>query len=72
MLLRVRFGEGIAGRVAQTGELLNVPDAYAHGTFNAGPDAMTGFVTRNILCCAIPDRSGRHMAVLQVRSNGKL
>lgn len=65
MLLRVRFGEGIAGHVAQTGQLVNIPDAYADVDFNPDVDAMTGFTTRNILCCAIADRTGRHIAVLQ-------
>ncbi|GFH15006.1 phosphodiesterase [Haematococcus lacustris] len=64
-IIRVRFGEGIAGRVAQSGELMNIPDTYAHPLFNSEVDRATGFRTRNMLCCAISDMTGRNVAVLQ-------
>ena len=65
-MIRVPFGSGIAGRVAETGTSMNIPDAYACGLFNPAIDRKTGFRTRNILCCPISDMSGNHVAVIQV------
>eukprot|EP00798_Chlamydomonas_sp_ICE-L_P028064 gene28064-31167_t len=70
-LLVVKFGEGIAGHVAQTGELVNIENAYEDPLFNQYVDKMTGFITRSLVCCAIRDAYGRPVAVLQaVNRNG--
>jgi hypothetical protein len=47
--------------------LLLVPDAYSHPLFNPEIDRATQFTTRNILCTAIKDMSGKNIAVVQVR-----
>lgn len=60
------MGEGIAGRVAQTGQSMNIPDAYACSMFNSAIDRATNFITRSVLCCPILDISGKHVAVVQV------
>ena len=57
---------GIAGRVARTGELLNVCDPYAHPDFLSEIDRQTGFSTRNILCAPIRDRRDKVFAVVQL------
>lgn len=57
---------GIAGRVARTGETLNISDAPHHPDFFAGVDQRTGYVTRNILCAPIRDRQGNIFAVVQL------
>ena len=57
-MIRLRFGEGVAGHIAARGGLLNVRDAYAHPLFSDASDARTGFRTRNLLCCAVPDAVG--------------
>ncbi|NXL68642.1 PDE2A phosphodiesterase, partial [Chordeiles acutipennis] len=49
---------GIAGHVATTGKILNIPDAYAHPLFYRGVGGGTGFRTRNILCFPIKNESG--------------
>ena len=67
-MIRVPFGTGIAGKVAESGTSLNIPDAYACGLFNPAIDKKTGFRTRNILCCPISDMAGNHVAVIQVSS----
>ncbi|XP_047002049.1 cGMP-dependent 3',5'-cyclic phosphodiesterase-like [Schistocerca americana] len=51
--VRVRKGQGIAGWVAKTGEVINVRDAYSHPLFYRGIDEATGYRTRNILCFPI-------------------
>ena len=64
-VIRVPYGKGVAGKVAATGEGLNIPDAYNSELFNPDIDKMTGFTTRNILCCPIRDTSGQIVAVMQ-------
>jgi phosphoserine phosphatase RsbU/P len=48
--VRLPLGTGIAGHVAETGRLLNIPDAYADPRFNPQVDRETGFRTRAVLC----------------------
>jgi sigma-B regulation protein RsbU (phosphoserine phosphatase) len=52
------LGQGIAGSVAQTRQVEWVPDAMADRRVAKTVDAVTGFVTRNVLCgpLAIHDR----------------
>lgn len=52
------MGQGIAGHVAVTGELLNIRNAYDHPLFFRGFDEVTGFTTRNILCFPIQGEDG--------------
>jgi sigma-B regulation protein RsbU (phosphoserine phosphatase) len=64
--IRLPVGHGIAGFVAQTGETLNIPNAYAEPRFNAQVDQQTGFRTRNILCLPIRSKTGKVIAALQL------
>ncbi len=50
--VRLKRGEGIAGRVLQTGEPMLVPDAAKEPHHAKAVDAQTGFVTRNLI--AVP------------------
>lgn len=56
--MRIPIGQGIAGHVATSGNLLNIRDAYSHPLFYRGIDETTGFKTRNILCFPIRDEDG--------------
>lgn len=64
--IRIGTGTGIAGRVARTGEAMNVPDAYAEPLFNRTVDEATGYRTRSLLCMPIRDERGRVFAVMQL------
>jgi adenylate cyclase len=64
--IRVPRGQGIAGQVAATGRLLNIPDAYANPLFNQEVDQKTGFRTRNILCVPMRTGEGETIGVTQV------
>lgn len=55
--IRLNIGVGIAGHVAKTGEVINIPDAYKDDRFNAAIDKKTGFRTRSILCMPIFEAS---------------
>jgi adenylate cyclase len=57
---------GLAGAAFTTGEILNIPDAYADPRFNPDFDRKTGFKTRSILCMPLADRLGQPMGVMQV------
>ncbi len=48
--VRLKRGQGIAGRVAETGEPLIVNDAYKDERFASQSDNRSGFRTRSILC----------------------
>jgi len=47
---RVKLGQGIAGWVAQHGEPILIPDAYADSRFDPSFDKRSGFRTRSYLC----------------------
>lgn len=64
--IRLPLGKGIAGHVAKTGEIVNIPDAYADPRFNPEVDKRTGFRTRNILCVPIRNKNGKIIATLQL------
>uniref|UniRef100_A0A7N8XY77 Phosphodiesterase n=1 Tax=Mastacembelus armatus TaxID=205130 RepID=A0A7N8XY77_9TELE len=63
--IRFSIDKGIAGQVARTGEVLNIPDAYADPRFNREVDLKTGYTTRNILCMPIVSR-GTIIGVVQM------
>eukprot|EP01062_Namystynia_karyoxenos_P056819 TRINITY_DN4773_c5_g1_i1.p1 TRINITY_DN4773_c5_g1~~TRINITY_DN4773_c5_g1_i1.p1 ORF type:complete len:1612 (+),score=491.77 TRINITY_DN4773_c5_g1_i1:83-4837(+) len=52
-VIRFPVGVGLAGHVAKTGAVLNIPDAYQHPLFNPEFDQRTGFVTKAALCVPI-------------------
>ena len=70
--IRLKIGVGIAGHVAKTGEVINIPDAYNDDRFNPAIDKKTGFKTRSILCIPIfqatndPDSKREIIGVLQI------
>ena len=51
--IRISMEQGIAGYVASTGEVLNIPDAYDHPQFNQAIDKKSGYRTKAILCMPI-------------------
>jgi sigma-B regulation protein RsbU (phosphoserine phosphatase) len=64
--IRLPLGKGIAGHVAKTGEIVNIPDAYADPRFNPEVDKRTGYRTRTILCLPIRNKTGKIIAALQL------
>jgi adenylate cyclase len=57
---------GIAGHVFQSGEVLNIPHAYADLRFNPAFDKQTGFFTRSMLCIPVTNKEGKTIGVSQV------
>lgn len=64
--LRFPATSGIAGTVVKTGQIINVPDAYADKRFNRDIDKQTGFRTRNLLTVPLTGQDGSRVGVLQV------
>ena len=64
--IRVPLGTGIAGLVAQSGEIINLPDARSDPRFNPDIDRRTGYVTRNMLTLPMIGGDGRIIGVFQV------
>jgi len=64
--IRIPLGSGIAGAVAQNGQAINIPDAYADDRFNPAVDKQTGYRTRSILCLPVKNHQGEVFAVAQL------
>lgn len=65
--IRFPVGLGIAGTVAATGDVINIPDAYSDPRFNPEPDRQSGFRTRSLLTFPMRGRGdgGRVLGVFQ-------
>ncbi len=63
--IRLPVGSGIAGQVAETGQVLNLPDAYADERFNSSFDTLSGYRTQSILCVPMRDANGDVTGVIQ-------
>src|ERR1043165_9435223 len=64
--IRLAVGEGIAGWVAQTREIVNIPDAYADQRFQPAVDLKSGYRTRSILSVPMLGALGGLVGVLQL------
>ena len=64
--LRIPADKGLAGHVVQTGETINIKDAYKDYRFNPDVDKMTGYRTKTILCMPIKNFNQDIIGVFQV------
>jgi serine phosphatase RsbU (regulator of sigma subunit) len=64
--IRLPLGRGVAGKVAQTGETINVENAYDLPFFDANYDKKYGYTTRSLLCLPIRHHDGEIVGVLQL------
>jgi K+-sensing histidine kinase KdpD len=64
--VRQPIGKGISGYVAETGESVNIEDAYNDSRFNPEFDKRTGFRTRNILCVPMHNKEENIIGVFQL------
>ncbi len=60
------LGQGIAGAVAASGEVINIPDAYADSRFDRSFDTVLGYKTEDIYCMPIVNRMGEPVGVLEL------
>ena len=64
--IRLAMGEGIAGDVARTRLVENIPDVYADPRFNPEFDKRTGYRTRSILSMPLIGGHDELVGVIQV------
>jgi serine/threonine protein kinase len=64
--IRVRVGTGIAGTVAQTGQVIHTVDAYRDARFDKRPDSQSGFKTQSILAAPLRTPRGEIVGVIEV------
>lgn len=63
---RIPLNAGITGRVAVTGEVMNIPDARQHPFFLAEVDGQAHCDTRNLLCVPVDNADGQIVAVVRL------
>ncbi len=70
--IRFPADSGLAGYVAQSGEIVNIKDAYSDSRFNQDIDKETGYKTETILCMPIWNMKHEILGVFQVlnKQNG--
>lgn len=64
--IRIPLGEGVAGRVAKTGEIINVEDAYSLDYFDSSFDQKFNYRTKSLLSLPIRHNSGHIVGVIQL------
>lgn len=65
-ILRLKIGQGIAGKVAETGVTIRIEDAYNDPRFFQKVDAASGYRTRSLLTTAIRNKTGEIIGVIQL------
>lgn len=69
--LRFPASTGLAGYVSQSGEVINIKDAYSDSRFNKDIDIETGYTTKTILCMPIWNMKHEILGVFQVLNKQK-
>jgi len=64
--IRLPITKGIAGWVAQHGEMVNLADAYSDSRFESEVDLRLGYRTKSLLCLPIRNKAGETIGVLQL------
>jgi K+-sensing histidine kinase KdpD len=64
--IRMPIGKGFSGYVAETGETILIPDAYADPRFNPETDKQSGYRTHNMLCMPMKNKDGKIIGVFQL------
>jgi signal transduction histidine kinase len=65
-VIRMPSNVGMAGHSFQTGESVNLEDAYKDPRFNRDVDAHTGYHTRALLCVPLYNRAGLRVGAIQL------
>jgi GAF domain-containing protein len=64
--IKIPISQGIVGRTAVSGEIVNIPDAYEDPRFDSSIDIKTGFRTRSILAVPIYNNRGEIAGVTEM------
>lgn len=71
--IRLKIGDGIAGWVAKTGEIVNITDVQTDSRFKSSFDKSSGYQTKSMICFPIKNVEGEIIGVHQLLNsrNGK-
>lgn len=69
--IRLKIGEGLAGYVAKTGEVINIADVQKDNRFNPEVDKATGYKTKNMICFPIKNKESVIIGVLQLLNSAR-
>lgn len=70
--IRLKMGDGIAGHVAATGQILNIKDASVDPRFNPSYDQLTGYKSVTLLAAPMRDRDQQIIGVVElINKKGK-
>lgn len=64
--IRLKIGDGIAGWVAKTGEIVNIKDVQNDSRFKASFDKSSGYQTKTMICFPICNAEGEIIGVHQL------
>ncbi len=64
--IRLPMGKGIAGYVAETGETIDIADAYNDPRFNPEIDKKSGYKTNTMLCMPMKNKDANIIGVFQL------
>ncbi|NOX17974.1 MAG: GAF domain-containing protein [Chlorobi bacterium] len=64
--IRLKMGEGIAGWVAESGEIVNIENVQEDERFNRTFDSESGYQTKSMLCYPIKNKLGIIVGVIQL------
>jgi len=65
-IIKVHEDEGIAGACLQSGEIINIENAYDDKRFNQEVDGVTGFTTKSVLAIPVKNETGKCIGVIQM------
>ncbi len=65
-VIRIPSSIGFVGYCFQTGEAVNLEDAYTDERFNREVDSKTGYRTTSVLCMPLYTRAGSRLGVIQL------
>jgi signal transduction histidine kinase len=65
-VIRIPSRMGLAGASFQSGEIINLEDAYQDPRFDQKVDAETGYHTRSMICMPLYNRAGMRLGVIQL------
>jgi HD-GYP domain-containing protein (c-di-GMP phosphodiesterase class II) len=63
--IRMPIGQGLAGAVALSGDIINLTDAYGDARFNREFDAKNGYRTRSVVTVPMRNNKGEVVGVIQ-------
>jgi len=65
-VIRISSSAGLIGHCFQTGETVNLKDAYGDKRFDKEVDLKTGYGTRSAVCMPLYNRAGSRLGVIQL------